>query len=256
MPSAILSTLLVLLLGASQGLATQQETPAATDPVLHRVAPEIPPGVEAFEHTRQARCEVDFRIAKDGRTKGVEVEGCVPCYEASSRVAAMQWRFEPGTKRYHATFGYRVDIRQTEPSQPVVQQGEQPEELVVSVSIPVLGLDLDLDTHITDDVPRLPLHQVHVRRHAAPSLSDMDTDAMRRLQIWYGLERLKCTTLVLVDEQGQVESWHPTKCSPMFHEAVDKVLPKWRWEPYIVDGEPTAFVFELSFVFDLVAEHN
>lgn len=245
------STVGLLVLLSTVAIAAD-EAPTAPDPVLERVAPQIPPGVEAFEHTRQARCEVDFRIARDGTPKWVTVDGCVHCYALASEAAAMQWRFEPGTKRYQTTFRFEVEVTHPEPSEQVTSQESGSDDLLVSVSIPVLDLDLDLETRIDDSVPLRNARDVEVIRKEPPSFGDMDRDALRKLQIYYDLDRIRCTTLVLVDEEGHVGGWHPVKCSPLFYDAITIALKKWRWEPWLVEGEPTAFAYEQGFLFSVI----
>jgi hypothetical protein len=242
------STITLLALASSATAATDEPT-GPTDPVLERIAPVIPPGVEAFEHTRSARCEVDFRIARDGTPKWVNVDGCVHCYALASEAAAMQWRFEPGTKRYQTSFRFEVDVTQPEPSEQVVSQDDANDDLLVSVSIPVLDLEVDLATRIDDSVPLRSINEVDIIHREHPSFSDMDRDTVRDLQIFYGIDRVRCTALVLVDERGRVGGWHPEKCSPLFYDAVTIALKKWRWEPWLVEGEPTAFAYEQIFLF-------
>ncbi len=234
---------------AGPALAAEGEV-APSDPVLERVAPEIPEGVEAYPHLHRASCEVSFRIAKDGSPKKVESRGCPLCYMSASLAAANQWRFVPGTRRYSTTFTYRVDVTQPEPSPAVVEQRDDG-ELLVSISIPGLDLDVALETNFDDSVTFLPIDRVTVLKKVPPSMSDIGYDTLRSHQRWFDLEQVSCHALILVDEHGRVGGWHPIACDPLFYDAVSNALPRWRWEPWLVEGEPTAFAFRMSFVFNV-----
>lgn len=223
------------------GEVTTDAPTGQDDPVLHRVTPAIPEGVENFEHTRQARCEVDFEIARDGTPRQIEVSGCVACYESATKQAAHQWRFEPGTKTYQASFDFRVDVTDPEPSAPVMRERDTPNELSVQVSIPVLSLVMSLDTQPGDGWPGPHPETPKVRRSSPPAVDRVASTTLRHLQEWYGLTESRCEIEIWVDERGRAKTWRPIDCSHHFHPGMDTMLKKWRWEPLEVGGEPQPF---------------
>lgn len=246
------AALLLVVFPASAGPPGQVSSPVPhpeDDPVLHRVTPSIPFGVENYEHTRQAHCEVDFTIDRKGRPKHIEVGGCVPCYESVIKQAAHQWRFAPGTRSYHTSFDFEVEVTDPEPREPVMSAGAEPGELTVHVSIPVLSLIMSLETDPGDGWPPPHPGGPELVKRSMAFLDSTSFARMQGLTDWYGLDEVSCSYRIWVDEQGRPHKWKPRDCSAMFHEAADATVAETRWAPLVVDGEPRPFTTGLGWTF-------
>ena len=251
--------LLPLALPASAGAKgdVSSSTPQiGDDPVLHRVTPAIPFGVENYEHTRQAHCEVDVKIDRKGRPKQIEVSGCVPCYESVTKQAVHQWRFRPGTKSYHTGFDFQVEVTDPEPSEPVMDVGDDPAKLSVNVSIPVLSMVMHLNTQRDDDWPPSPPRSMGLLQRATPNMDRVSSVTLRELQNWYGLSEHRCNVEIWVDEQGEARDWRAIDCSEHFHQTLNDMLETMRWEPLVEIGVPQAFTTRFMVAFQFISRED
>lgn len=133
------------------------------------------------------------------------------------------------------------------PDEVTSEAGGDPEAGVTGIPHGVLGGVLGGVIGSTGDGPPLggptTVHhsEVRVKRRTALGYPEAAYDL--------GLGRVTCRVRVFIDESGVPRDVRSAVCPPVFRDALERGLSRWRWYPARVEGTPVEAQFLLSVQF-------